>query len=91
MTNGINIELVNLTKSFGEKQVLKDINLTIPAGQFVAIVGKSGCGKSTLLRIIANLEQKTAGDSLKDGIQQEDFWCSRYVPGRSSTPMAVCT
>ncbi|AMO86349.1 Aliphatic sulfonates import ATP-binding protein SsuB [Solibacillus isronensis B3W22] len=73
MTNGINIELVNLTKSFGEKQVLKDINLTIPAGQFVAIVGKSGCGKSTLLRIIANLEQKTAGESLKDGIQQEDF------------------
>ena len=73
MTNGINIELVNLTKSFGEKQVLKDINLTIPAGQFVAIVGKSGCGKSTLLRIIANLEQQTAGESLKDGIQQKDF------------------
>ena len=73
MTNGINIELVNLTKSFGEKQVLKDINLTIPAGQFVAIVGKSGCGKSTLLRIIANLEQKTAGESLKNGIQQGDF------------------
>lgn len=62
MTNGINIELVNLTKSFGEKQVLKDINLTIPAGQFVAIVGKSGCGKSTLLRIIANLEQKLPGN-----------------------------
>lgn len=73
MTNGINIELVNLTKSFGEKEVLKDINLTIPAGQFVAIVGKSGCGKSTLLRIIANLEKKTDGESLKDGIQQEDF------------------
>lgn len=73
MTNGINIELVNLTKNFGKKEVLKDINLTIPAGQFVAIVGKSGCGKSTLLRIIANLEQKTEGESLKDGIQQEDF------------------
>ena len=73
MTNGINIELVNLTKRFGKNEVLKDINLTIPAGQFVAIVGKSGCGKSTLLRIIANLEQKTDGESLKDGIQQEDF------------------
>ena len=73
MTNGINIELLNLTKSFGNKVVLKDINLTIPAGQFVAIIGKSGCGKSTLLRIIANLEQKTGGQSLKDGIDQQDF------------------
>ncbi|MBD8032289.1 MULTISPECIES: ATP-binding cassette domain-containing protein [Solibacillus] len=73
MTNGINIELVNLTKRFGKNEVLKGINLIIPAGQFVAIVGKSGCGKSTLLRIIANLEQKTDGESLKDGIQQEDF------------------
>lgn len=73
MTNGINIELLNLTKSFGKKEVLKDINLTIPAGQFVAIIGKSGCGKSTLLRIIANLEKKSSGESLKNGIEQQDF------------------
>ena len=73
MTNGITLDLVNLTKSFGDKTVLKDINITIPAGQFVAIIGKSGCGKSTLLRIIANLENKTAGKSLKDGVEQQDF------------------
>ena len=73
MTNGITLDLVNLTKSFGDKTVLQDINATIPAGQFVAIVGKSGCGKSTLLRIIANLENKTTGALLKDGVEQQDF------------------
>ena len=50
-----------LRKSFGENDVLRGIDLHIPAGQFVAIVGRSGCGKSTLLRLIAGLERADAG------------------------------
>ncbi|MDP0926336.1 ATP-binding cassette domain-containing protein [Paracoccus onubensis] len=55
------IVIDGMSKSFGDRRVLSDIDLTIPAGQFVAIVGRSGCGKSTLLRLIAGLDQATAG------------------------------
>ena len=59
---GYEIKIENLSKSFGNLEVLKDINLTIPQGQFLAIVGHSGCGKSTLLRIIEGLDIPTTGD-----------------------------
>jgi NitT/TauT family transport system ATP-binding protein len=48
-------------------QVLQDINLDVPAGHFVSIVGASGCGKSTLLRLVAGLEPPAAGGLLADG------------------------
>ena len=59
---GYEIKIENLSKSFGNLEVLKDINLTIPQGQFLAIVGHSGCGKSTLLRIIEGLDIPTVGN-----------------------------
>lgn len=55
------LTLENLCKSFGDVEVLKDINLTVEDGEFVVFVGPSGCGKSTLLRIIAGLEDITSG------------------------------
>src|SRR5690606_11986996 len=55
------IHLSQVSKRFGERQVLEGINLTIPQGQFVAIVGRSGCGKSTLLRLVAGLEEASDG------------------------------
>jgi sulfonate transport system ATP-binding protein len=55
-SRGLPLTIRGLRKSFGENEVLRGIDLHIPAGQFVAIVGRSGCGKSTLLRLIAGLE-----------------------------------
>jgi sulfonate transport system ATP-binding protein len=58
---GLSLTIRGLRKSFGDNEVLRGIDLHIPAGQFVAVVGRSGCGKSTLLRLIAGLERPTAG------------------------------
>ncbi len=55
------VTIRGLRKSFGDHEVLRGIDLHIPAGQFVAVVGRSGCGKSTLLRLIAGLEKVDAG------------------------------
>jgi sulfonate transport system ATP-binding protein len=67
-TAGAAIRLRGVRKSFGRHEVLHGIDLDIPAGQFVAIVGRSGCGKSTLLRLLAGLDQPTAGTIEIDGL-----------------------
>lgn len=56
------ISIRGLEKSFANVPVLRGIDLEIPAGQFLAVVGKSGCGKSTLLRLLTGLDQPTAGE-----------------------------
>ncbi len=61
------LEINNLHKSFGDREVLKGLDLSIPEGAFVAVIGQSGCGKSTLLRLIAGLEEPTEGEILLDG------------------------
>ena len=58
---GAAVDIDGVEKSFGDHRVLRGIDIEIPAGQFVAIVGRSGCGKSTLLRLIAGLDRPTAG------------------------------
>jgi NitT/TauT family transport system ATP-binding protein len=52
----------------GPVHALSDIDLTIGKGEFVSLIGPSGCGKTTLLRVIADLEQPTAGALLVDGV-----------------------
>jgi len=64
---GMRLELIELQKSFGNVEVLRNINVAINSGEFVAIVGRSGCGKSTLQRLIAGLEIPTQGTVLLDG------------------------
>ena len=56
------VVLRNISKSFGDKEILKNINLEIEDGEFIVLVGASGCGKSTLLRMVAGLETQTGGD-----------------------------
>jgi sulfonate transport system ATP-binding protein len=58
---GESLTLQGLSKRYGEREVLRQAELSIVPGQFVAIVGRSGCGKSTLLRLVAGLENATAG------------------------------
>ena len=71
---GLPLSIRGLRKSFGDNEVLRGIELHIPAGQFVAIVGKSGCGKSTLLRLIAGLEKVDSGSiGFGQDIQPEDI------------------
>ena len=61
------LEIKNLKKSFGKKQVLKGINLKVKKGEIVGIIGPSGCGKSTLLRCINLLETPTSGQIIFEG------------------------
>lgn len=61
------IEVKDLCKSYGEKQILKNINVEFHKGDVVAIIGPSGCGKSTFLRQLNLLEKPTSGDILLDG------------------------
>ena len=56
------LTLKAVTKSFGTVDVIKGVDLTVQEGEFCVFVGPSGCGKSTLLRIIAGLEDATAGE-----------------------------
>ena len=61
------ISLNQVTKSFGDNQVIPPLDLDINEGEFVVFVGPSGCGKSTLLRLIAGLEDTTSGHISIDG------------------------
>lgn len=75
MVSAINIIGVNKVYGKGENKVnaLKDINLTIEKGEFVAIVGASGSGKSTLLHIIGWVDKPTSGDVYIDGIYLKEL------------------
>ncbi|NUN06271.1 MAG: ABC transporter ATP-binding protein [Bdellovibrio sp.] len=67
------IRIQDLSKSFKDREIIKDFSLSVKEGSFVSLIGPSGCGKSTLLRLIAGLEEKSAGEitlpsSLKNSV-----------------------
>lgn len=64
------LEIKNLSKSFGDLEVLRDVNISVNKGEVVVIIGPSGSGKSTMLRCVNLLEQPTGGEIL---YQDEDI------------------
>ena len=61
------IKIVDLKKSFGPKEVLRGVNLTIEEGKTTCILGGSGSGKSTLIKCLIRLEDATSGEIIVDG------------------------
>ena len=68
-----NVRITGMVKNIGRTEVLKGIDLEVPAGEFMVVLGPSGCGKTTLLRIIAGLESPTDGDILFSGERVTDL------------------
>lgn len=65
------IEIKNLVKTFGDREVLKDITFTFDKGQNNLLIGASGSGKTTITKCVVGLHQPTSGQVLYDG---QDFW-----------------
>ena len=61
------LECKNLSKNYGTKRALVDVNLTIPSGKIVGLLGRNGSGKTTLIKLINNLLTPTAGEILVSG------------------------
>src|SRR5215218_5604764 len=66
------VTLNDIRKSYGDVQIIKGVDLKVEDREFCVFVGPSGCGKSTLLRMIAGLEEITAGDLMIDGQRVND-------------------
>lgn len=67
------IKLINLTKQFGDLRAVSDANIEVAAGEVLCLLGPSGCGKTTTLRMVAGLEQATAGDVIIAGKRVNDL------------------
>ena len=79
------VSFQNVEKAFGSTKVIHGISFDIQDGEFMVLVGPSGCGKSTLLRMLAGLEEITAGTIAIDGHVMYLNCCQRDAP---STPAA---
>ena len=78
------VKCTNLNKSFGNKKVLTDINLTIPKGKIIGLLGKNGMGKTTLIKLINDLLTPTSGEVLVNGkpVGVESKLSISYLPER---------
>ena len=67
------IDLFNITKSYGDTEVIKDMTLYIRKNEFITLLGPSGCGKTTTLRIISGFEKPDSGRVLFDNVDITDL------------------
>ena len=68
MDKKVIVKLDNVTKKFGKKTIIKNLNLDIYEGEFITLLGSSGCGKTTVLRLISGLESVTSGNVYIDSV-----------------------
>lgn len=73
----------NIKKSYGDLQILKDVNLSIRKSEIVSIVGSSGAGKSTLLHILGTLSRPDSGELLIDGVDVLSLSSSKIADFRN--------
>ncbi len=71
------LQLENIGKNYGSFSALENVNLDIQSGEFICLLGPSGCGKTTLLRIIAGLEDRSAGTIDLDGADLSNVPCHK--------------
>ena len=85
MSNMKLLEINNLNKSFDNKEILKDINLSIQSGRIIGLLGKNGVGKTTLIKLINDLLTPTSGEILIKGqkIGVETKKVISYLPERT--------
>ena len=89
------IHLENITKSFGNLQVLRGIDLEIEKGEIVSIVGPSGAGKTTLLQIMGTLDMPDGGSVVIDGTQvnrmrEKELSAFRTISALCSSSINCC-
>ncbi|MBO5928544.1 MAG: ABC transporter ATP-binding protein [Clostridia bacterium] len=79
------LQCIDLNKSFGEKKILKNVNLTIPRGKIIGLLGKNGTGKTTLIKLINDLLTISSGQILVNGnpIGVESKKVISYLPERT--------
>ena len=79
------LKCININKSFGEKQILKDVNITVPRGKIVGLLGKNGMGKSTIIKLINDLLTVDSGEILINGkkVGVESKKIISYLPERT--------
>lgn len=79
------LQCINLNKSFGKKQILKNVNLTIPRGKIIGLLGKNGTGKTTLIKLLNDLLIISSGEILINGkpVGVESKNIISYLPERT--------
>lgn len=77
------VRVRGLTRRFGERAVIKNLDLDIQPGEFVALIGRSGCGKSTLLRVLSDLDHDIAGQVEVPVQRAVAFQAPRLMPWKS--------
>jgi len=79
-TGALAVRVRGLTRRFGDRAVIRDLDLDLRPGEFVALIGRSGCGKSTLLRILADLDHDIAGSVEVPRRRAVAFQAPRLMP-----------